>query len=107
RGVRPLFKVFAPLQHARRPRRHLHHGTRRTHGPRSQHLLSHRSRLPSTDRRPPTTPPGARMTPSKLSTKTSNKSGTSQIAKNLELLFEIGAEEIPAGMLSRAEEELK
>jgi glycyl-tRNA synthetase beta chain len=43
------------------------------------------------------------MTPSKTSSTTSRSSRS----QNLELLFEIGCEEIPAGMLPRAEEELK
>ncbi len=43
------------------------------------------------------------MTPPKSSSKTS----TSSKVQRLELLFEIGAEEIPAGMLPRAEEEFK
>jgi glycyl-tRNA synthetase beta chain len=43
------------------------------------------------------------MTPPKSSSKTSSPSK----AQKLELLFEIGAEEIPAGMLPRAEEELR
>src|ERR1700761_3286865 len=47
------------------------------------------------------------MTPAKSSTKTSSPSTASPSSKKLELLFEIGAEEIPAGMLPRAEEELK
>ena len=47
------------------------------------------------------------MTPAKTSTKTSSKVEALLAAKKLELLFEIGAEEIPAGMLPRAEEELK
>ena len=46
------------------------------------------------------------MTPQKSSPKTLSSSA-SPSAKKLELLFEIGAEEIPAGMLPRAEEELK
>src|SRR6201994_3390333 len=47
------------------------------------------------------------MTPAKSSTKTSSPSTASPSSKKLELLFEIGAEEVPAGMLPRAEEELK
>jgi glycyl-tRNA synthetase beta chain len=47
------------------------------------------------------------MTPSKPSTKTLTAAKPSSSSKKLELLFEIGAEEIPAGMLPRAEEELK
>jgi glycyl-tRNA synthetase beta chain len=47
------------------------------------------------------------MTHPKASTKTSTPSKASSATKKLELLFEIGAEEIPAGMLPRAEEELK
>jgi glycyl-tRNA synthetase beta chain len=47
------------------------------------------------------------MTPPKSPAKTSSKAGAFILAKRLELLFEIGAEEIPAGMLPRAEEELK
>jgi glycyl-tRNA synthetase beta chain len=43
------------------------------------------------------------MTPLKSSSKTSSSSKP----QKLELLFEIGAEEIPAGMLPKAEEELK
>src|ERR1700743_169777 len=43
------------------------------------------------------------MTPLQSSSKTSIPSKS----KKLDLLFEIGAEEIPAGMLPRAEEELK
>ena len=35
------------------------------------------------------------------------KNRNTTLAEKLELLFEIGAEEIPAGMLPRAEEELK
>src|SRR5690349_16057630 len=46
------------------------------------------------------------MTPQKSSSKTLSSSA-SPSAKKLELLFEIGAEEIPAGILPRAEEELK
>src|ERR1700742_25872 len=47
------------------------------------------------------------MTPAKYSTKTLSQSKASPSSKKLELLFEIGAEEIPAGMLRRAEEEFK
>ncbi len=47
------------------------------------------------------------MTPSKSSSNTSHSSKATPASKKLELLFEIGAEEIPAGMLPRAEEELK
>ena len=43
------------------------------------------------------------MSPSKSSSKSSDSSNS----RKLELLFEIGCEEIPAGMLPRAEEELK
>jgi glycyl-tRNA synthetase beta chain len=39
--------------------------------------------------------------------KPSSKASTPSNSRKLELLFEIGAEEIPAGMLPRAEEELK
>jgi glycyl-tRNA synthetase beta chain len=46
------------------------------------------------------------VTPPKTSSKTSS-SDKATSAKKLELLFEIGCEEIPAGMLPRAEEELK
>jgi glycyl-tRNA synthetase beta chain len=46
------------------------------------------------------------VTPPNTSTKTSS-SEKAISAKKLELLFEIGCEEIPAGMLPRAEEELK
>jgi glycyl-tRNA synthetase beta chain len=41
------------------------------------------------------------------SSKTSTSVKSAPASKKLELLFEIGAEEIPAGMLPRAEEELK
>ncbi len=47
------------------------------------------------------------MTPPKSSTNTSSSAKAAPAAKKLELLFEIGAEEIPAGMLPRAEDELK
>src|SRR6201992_3526257 len=47
------------------------------------------------------------MTPPKSSSKPSSPAKDASAAKKLELLFEIGAEEIPAGMLPRAEEELK
>jgi glycyl-tRNA synthetase beta chain len=47
------------------------------------------------------------MTPQKSSTNTSLSAKISSASKKLELLFEIGCEEIPAGMLPRAEEELK
>jgi glycyl-tRNA synthetase beta chain len=47
------------------------------------------------------------MTPLKSSTNTLHSAKATFAAKKLELLFEIGAEEIPAGMLPRAEEELK
>jgi glycyl-tRNA synthetase beta chain len=47
------------------------------------------------------------MTPPKPSSKTLSSFKESHSSKKLELLFEIGAEEIPAGMLPRAEEELK
>ena len=47
------------------------------------------------------------MTPPRTSTNTSHSAKAVPAAKKLELLFEIGAEEIPAGMLPRAEEELK
>jgi len=47
------------------------------------------------------------MTLQKSSTNTSLSAKISSASKKLELLFEIGAEEIPAGMLPRAEEELK
>src|ERR1700759_503498 len=43
------------------------------------------------------------MTPSKPSTKTLPPAKS----QKLDLLFEVGVEEIPAGMLPRAEEELK
>src|ERR1700733_12869054 len=47
------------------------------------------------------------MTPPKSSSKHSSPAKDAPASKRLELLFEIGAEEIPAGMLPRAEEELK
>src|ERR1700742_1855813 len=47
------------------------------------------------------------MTPAKYSTKTLTQCEASPSSKKLELLFEIGADEIPAEMLLRAEEELK
>src|SRR5580704_13078694 len=47
------------------------------------------------------------MTPSKSSANTLHSAKAAPASKKLELLFEIGAEEIPAGMLPRAEEELK
>jgi glycyl-tRNA synthetase beta chain len=47
------------------------------------------------------------MTPTKSSPTTSTAAKAVPSSKKLELLFEIGAEEIPAGMLPRAEEELK
>ncbi|HEY4905895.1 MAG TPA: glycine--tRNA ligase subunit beta [Candidatus Acidoferrum sp.] len=47
------------------------------------------------------------MTHPKSSSKTSGPARGTPSSKKLELLFEIGAEEIPAGMLPRAEEELK
>ncbi len=40
-------------------------------------------------------------------TKQARKSSSDTSEKKLDLLFEIGCEEIPAGMLPRAEEELK
>src|ERR1700735_73092 len=47
------------------------------------------------------------MTPPISSSKPSSSTKDSSSSKKLGLLFEIGAEEIPAGMLPRAEEELK
>jgi glycyl-tRNA synthetase beta chain len=47
------------------------------------------------------------MTPQKSSASTLSSAEGLPASKKLELLFEIGAEEIPAGMLPRAEEELK
>jgi glycyl-tRNA synthetase beta chain len=47
------------------------------------------------------------MTPPKTSSITSGRTKATHALKKLELLFEIGCEEIPAGMLPRAEEELK
>src|SRR5580704_3969927 len=47
------------------------------------------------------------MTPPKSSSKPSSPAKDASSSKKLELLFEIGAEEIPAGMLPRAEEEFK
>src|SRR5258708_33983030 len=61
-----------------------------------------RLRLPATNRWRDPSSRGAGM--SKLARKSSSDTSPE---KKLELLFEIGCEEIPAGMLARAEEELK
>src|SRR5205823_9193455 len=72
----------------------LHDRTCRTDGPRAHPRLPHRRGLPCTNGRLRIAARGAGM-----------KAAPEE--KRVELLFEVGCEEIPAGMLPKAEEELR
>src|SRR5439155_20305490 len=92
--LRPLPQVFASFQSAGCPRRDLHDRTCRTDGPRAHPRLPHLRGLPCTNGRLRIAARGAAMK-------------AAAVEKRVELLFEVGCEEIPAGMLPKAEQELR
>src|SRR6267378_1442977 len=99
--------MFAPVQSDGRSWRDLHDGARGVNGARERIGLSRGSRLPGTDWRRAGAARGARVSPATRKWKREAAPVQPQPEKGLELLFEIGCEEIPAGMVAKAAGDLK
>src|SRR5438128_7160959 len=102
--------MLSPVQFDGRSRRHLHNRPRATPGPRPHGRLPNGIRLfRAVDAWHPESR-GALVSPAKksLAKKILPRAAAKPAPdKRIELLFEVGCEEIPAGMLARAEAELK
>src|SRR4029077_20300653 len=83
------------------------HRARCADGPRARIGVPHRRFLPGTDWRRGAAPRGARMSPATKKWQREGSPVQAQPEKGLELLFEIGCEEIPAGMVAKAADDLK
>src|SRR5260370_17691809 len=99
--------MFAPVQSDGRARRDLHDGARGVNGACEGLGLSRGCRLPGTDWRRAGAARGARVSPATRKWKREAAPVQPQPEKGLELLFEIGCEEIPAGMVAKAAGDLK
>src|SRR5882762_6987851 len=99
--------MFAPVQSDGRSRRDLHDGARGVNGACEGIGLSRGSRLPGTDWRRASAARGARVSPATRKWKREAAPVEAQAEKGWELLFEIGCEEIPAGMVPKAASDLK
>src|SRR5258708_2138607 len=99
--------MFAPVQSDGRSRRDFHDGARGVNGACEGVGLSRGSRLPGTDWRRAGAARGARVSPATRKGKREEAPVQPQPEKGLELLFEIGCEEIPAGMVAKAAGDLK
>src|SRR5262249_18847860 len=105
RHLRSLLEVLAPFQSAGRTRRDLDDRTSCADGARPFRRLPDGSGVSrAVDFRRASQ--GAGMSPAKASSG-KKESARSAADKKLELLFEVGCEEIPAGMLVRATEDLR
>src|SRR5258708_30553581 len=96
RCIRPLLEVLAPVQSDGRTRRDFHNGTRRLDGAGPRSGLPDRSVISGTN----WWWQGSRGACMKAQ-------GKKVEERRAEVLIEIGCEEIPAGMLPRAEEDLR
>src|SRR5262249_25524155 len=100
-GVRPLLEVLASVQPAGRTRGDFDNGACSVDGARARSRVPDSQRVHGADGR--RSARGALVTPAERKA----KKAPAAAEKRVELLFEIGVEEIPAGMLPKAEEELR
>src|SRR5260370_39796411 len=99
--------MFAPVQSDGRARRDLHDGARGVNGACEGIGLSRGSRLPGTDWRRAGAARGARVSPATRKGKREAAPRQLQPEKGLALLFEVGGEEIPAGLVPEVPSALK
>src|SRR5712671_4286403 len=99
--------MFALVQSDGRSWRDLHDGAGGVDGAREGIGLSRGRRLPGTDWRRAGAARGARVSPATRKWQREAAPVQLQPEKGLELLFEIGCEEIPAGMVAKAAGDLK